>query len=67
MHGKQKLAAVLTAFVMLICCPGCSDMPQSAESSAAEVENSSEGYVDRLTPGSDFYGYINGKELMNTD
>ena len=32
-----------------------------------EDTEDSEGYLDRITPGMDFYGYINGKKIWETD
>ena len=40
---------------------------ENAEPAAQAAAVSDEGYIDTLTPKNDFYGYINAKELMETD
>ncbi|MBQ4312187.1 MAG: M13 family metallopeptidase [Oscillospiraceae bacterium] len=66
MRFSTRTAAALLACLMLAGCGGSSstDISGAGENYLSDI-GGHEGYIDTLTPGIDYYGYINGRELMN--
>ncbi len=65
---KRVVSFVLASSLSLGMLAGCGEADTSVNTDSDTFTNDSgddTGYVDSLTPATDFYGYINGKELMN--
>ena len=63
-----RVIATILAGLMLTGCGSSNPMDDPTyESYGEDEEESSEGYVDSITPGMDFYGYVNAKDLMSMD
>ena len=64
MRKTNRAAAALLAGLILA---GCAGKNSSDDVRTAEQDDNGDhtGYVDTLTPGIDYYGYINGKELLD--
>ena len=64
MHKLKRMAAALLACLLLAGCAESASSYSNSEDYLADIGDHS-GYVDTLTPGIDYYGYINGKDLIN--
>ena len=60
---KYRLIPLLLSGCLLFSACG----KETTEPTAQDAAVSDEGYIDTLTPKNDFYGYINARELMETD
>ena len=70
MRKKKHFRVMAAILAGLMFTAGCGSDPMDDyeyESYEEDEEESSEGYLDSITPGMDFYGYVNGKELMAMD
>ena len=60
----KRTVALILAATMLSGCASKDANQDSPQIVKTNEEQSSTGYIDSLTPGSDFYGYITAKDLM---
>ena len=59
--GRWLISLALTGCLLFTACA------EEEVQQAPEKVVSDEGYIDSLTPKNDYYGYINAKDLMETD
>ena len=64
---KKCISFALSSVFMIGMLAGCgtASPANSGDGTEADEKDDDVGYVDSLTPATDFYGYINGKDLMN--
>ena len=60
----RRIIAALLAVSLLSGCASSDVSQDSLKDVKTDETQSSEGYIDSLTPGTDFYGYITAKDLM---